>query len=285
MQTNWKDIKACIKYVLKHRRREVYSLCEIGAYIIYVFVVVIAVCDFKCGGGEVRHADDTMYAVMSDAEYSAHFRRHILEAPNPRPETKFLIIHHAASDNIPTEEEVRNFQLSEGYPTICYHFLYDPEAKEVIQVMEDTDICPHAYSMNSNSVAICLLGNYETNRELDSVDILIISTWVDKMMNKFGLTPISVCGHGDCVVYNPKNNTACPGKNVDVNMFIPRKTEEEYEDAVTQWSLTHNFKFTEWRRGHIINECIDRQLNIAQLEQYLDEQKKEMMNELTNNKK
>lgn len=276
-------VKAYIKWLLRKRRRVVYSLSELGAFLAVAALALFAVSDSKCGEGEVRDfSSDATYAVMSDDEFASHFEERILETPNPRKETKCLTIHHSASENIPEAEAVRDYHIDvKKFPGIGYHALYDPERKMMIQVRGWDDVCPHAYSMNDNSVSICILGNYET-QYLDSLDILIISTMVDKLMTRYGLNPVAVCGHGDCVVYNSLNNTACPGKHADVRQFVPRRTEDDYRECIDAWSHRSRFEFTEWRYKTMLSECVQRQMSLPQLEEYLGRQKVEMIKSIKN---
>ena len=280
MELTTEYIKARIKWLLRQRRRVLYSLSELVAFLAVALLALMAMSDAGCGGEMRDFSDNTTYAVMADEDFSAHFEEHILETPNPRPETRFIVIHHSASDNIPKPEAVREYHMAvKHYSGIGYHALYDPERKVMIQVRDWDDVSPNAYAMNSNAVAICLLGNYET-QYLDSTDILVISTTVDKLMTRYGLNPVAVCGHGDCVVYDPRNNSLCPGRHADIRQFIPMRTEDDYRECIDAWSNRTRFEFTEWRYKTILEECVKSQRSLPQLEQYLGEQKEEMIQSL-----
>ena len=281
------EIKTKIKKFLKTKRKVGYSIAEISTYFVYAVAVLAFVLMRHCGGRNDDIVEDSFGDVMDAAEYAEHYEEHIISFLDkykaPRASTEFVTIHHSGASGNATAEDVQQYHIP-LYGDIAYHYLYYPGKKKVVQVRGLDEGSPHAYSMNFNSVAICIMGDFE-KEELDSVDIVILRTLITQLRDIYALGPECVVGHGDCVAYNPRNNTACPGCHVKTRMFVPAITEDDYERMISDYERKTRNSFTEFRRTKMTKELVSLQYNKAQFDVYIDKEYADMVTTIKNKKK
>lgn len=117
-----------------------------------------------------------------------------------RNKTNVLIIHHRGGNG--DLESIHQQHLRQGWAGIGYHY-YIRKDGQIYGGRPQWAIGAHCTGHNSNSLGICLEGNFE--KEKPSEEQLNSLKWLIEYLRK--LFPIrEVKGHRD---YNP---TACPGK-------------------------------------------------------------------------
>jgi hypothetical protein len=278
------ELKKKIKTFLKTKRKVGYSIAELLVVAAYAMLVLAVILLRNCGGAKALDEDPTF--VMDGNEYAQHFEEHIIsfleKYKAPRETTDFLVIHHSAGNCNASAEDVQEYHIP-LYGDIAYHYLYYPCKKKIVQVRELDEGAPHAYSMNYNSVAICVMGNFN-EQSLDSLDIMILRTLITQLRDIYSLGPECVIGHDDCIVYNRDNNTACPGAHIHTSMFVPRITEQDYERLISEYMVRTNNKFTEYRLKKMPLELAEMQLNKAQFEAYAEKEYNEMVTTIKNKK-
>ena len=279
------EIKNKIKSFLKTKRKVGYSIAEILTYVAYAAMVLLIILLRHCRENNDFVADSV--EVMDSEEYARHYEEHIIsfldKYKEPRKSTDFVTIHHSAGNCDATAEDVQEYHIP-LYGDIAYHFLNYPCKKKVVQVRGLDESAPHAYSMNFNSVAICVMGDFETET-LDSLDIAILRTLVTQLREIYALGPECVVGHNDCKVYNNLNNTACPGCHIKTSMFIPRITEDDYSRMIAEYERKTRNSFTEFRRNKMVKDLVVMQYNKAQFDVYIDKEYADMVNTIKNKHK
>jgi len=272
------ELKKAIKVFLKTKRKVGYSVAELVVLAAYAMLILTIVLLRNCGGGKEESFDAPAF-VMDSNDYARHFESHIIsfleKYKAPRGSTDFIVIHHSAGNCDASAEDVQEYHIP-LYGDIAYHYLYYPCKKKIVQVRELDEGAPHAYSMNYNSVAICVMGNFN-EQSLDSLDIMILRTLITQLRDIYSLGPECVIGHDDCIVYNRDNNTACPGAHIRTSMFVPSITEDDYKRLLDDYMLRTNNKFTEYRLAKMIRELVQKQLNKAQLDIYAANEYNEMV--------
>ncbi len=170
--------------------------------------------------------------------------------PDPKPgreatSVEHLVIHHSAGDNSDTNyiNTVRNIYLlhtqGNGWDDIGYNFLIAPNGQLFIGrdpqgVTEDDNILgAHFCSKNQNTMGICLLGNFMTEkpdpRAIQTLNYLMawklnkdkLSAFGQSTHPKVGGSMLStICGHREGC------STSCPGDSFYTH-FKPLKVESK----------------------------------------------------------
>ena len=128
-----------------------------------------------------------------------------------------IIIHHSASVDGRTHNvgQIRRYHMvNRGWRNIGYHYMielveYDYEIMIGRFEHENGAHCP---GQNKQSIGICLVGNFEKltvpQRQWEPAKSL-----VRQLLNNHSLKANDVYRHSDF------KNTACPGKNFDIEQF------------------------------------------------------------------
>lgn len=127
-------------------------------------------------------------------------------------EVKYLAIHHTASDDTQTPEDIANYHiLSNGWGGIGYHFLIDKEG-QVFYVGDISQARANVANMNEQVIGIGLIGNFTqgkmpTSNQLESARKLceFFITDFQKLPNINSWTDVK--GHKEL----PNQKTVCPG--------------------------------------------------------------------------
>ncbi len=164
-----------------------------------------------------------------------------LPDPQPNPSysaVKHIILHHAAGSNTDTQytNTVRNYYLlhtqTNGWDDIGYNFLVAPngdiyDGRQGDSLGDDNVIGAHMCARNTNTMGICLLGNYNvpnavpSDTALGSINALVTwKLWKEQLLNPYDsslhpvLNPVMylgiIAGHREGC--NP-GYTECPGQN------------------------------------------------------------------------
>ncbi len=160
-------------------------------------------------------------------------------APNPSySQVKHIILHHAAGSNTDTNyvNTVRNYYLfhtqTNGWDDIGYNYLVAPngdifDGRQGDSLGDDNVIGAHMCARNTNTMGICLLGNYQntgylpTDTAFASINKLIVwKLWKEQLLNPYdsSLHPVAnpvmylgvIAGHRQGC--NP-GYTSCPGQD------------------------------------------------------------------------
>lgn len=133
-------------------------------------------------------------------------------------EVKKIIIHHTAGSGGESVEDIHAYHQRQGWAGIGYHYFIDRNGT-VYRGRPEWAIGAHAYGYNSDSLGVCLAGNFsDTVPFLGQLRSLIYLTadlcarsWIDVD---------AVYGHG----YLPggEHDTACPGTNLMAVMPLIR---------------------------------------------------------------
>lgn len=133
-------------------------------------------------------------------------------------EVKKIIIHHTAGSGGESVEDIHAYHQRQGWAGIGYHYFIDSNGS-VYRGRPDWAIGAHAYGYNSDSLGICLAGNFsDTVPFLGQLRSLIYLTadlcarsWIDVD---------AVYGHG--FIPGGEHDTACPGTNLMAVMPLIR---------------------------------------------------------------
>ncbi len=168
-------------------------------------------------------------------------------APNPKySQVKHIVLHHAAGSNTNTDYigTVRNYYLfhtqTNGWDDIGYNFLVAPngdiyDGRQGDSLGDDNVIGAHMCARNTNTMGICLLGNYESTGYLPSDtalasinDLIVWKLWKEQLLNAYdsSLHPVAapvmylgvIAGHRQGC--NP-GYTSCPGIDY-LNVIEPK---------------------------------------------------------------
>lgn len=133
-------------------------------------------------------------------------------------EVKRIIIHHTAGSGGESVEDIHAFHQRQGWAGIGYHYFIDYSGK-IFRGRPDTAVGAHAYGYNSESLGVCLAGNFcESVPSVGQLRSLIYLTadlcarsWIDVD---------SVFGHG--YIPGGEHDTDCPGTNLMAVMPLIR---------------------------------------------------------------
>ncbi|MEO0625479.1 MAG: peptidoglycan recognition family protein [Bacteroidota bacterium] len=127
-----------------------------------------------------------------------------------------IVIHHTAGPEDETPASIAayhsgpNHICDEGCPGISYHFLIDRSGR-IYQTQPLTKVSYHTSGRNTNTVGVCLIGNYNhlelTPGIRDSLRYTI------RHLNKKVGRELFVTAHRD------HRSTSCPGHNIDLSTF------------------------------------------------------------------
>lgn len=135
----------------------------------------------------------------------------IEEGNNP----KYLIIHHTAVDGL-KPETINKDHKQRGYGGIGYHF-YIRKDGTIYRGRPEEYVGAHTIGRNSESIGICLEGNFQEDKlpEEEKKSLIMLST---DMVIKYNM--LDIIGHRDAY------QTLCPGKNISID-DIKEEVEEE----------------------------------------------------------
>lgn len=122
--------------------------------------------------------------------------------------TKRIFIHHSASPKSTTKEQIRDWHVGgNGWSDIGYHFIINGATGDIFRARPEELIGAHAKDNNSDSIGICITGDYEVEN-VDTLAGMSLYILVLGLQIKYGLTWKDVYYHKEV------KPTACPGKNL-----------------------------------------------------------------------
>ena len=117
--------------------------------------------------------------------------------------TKRAIIHHSASPDVPAST-IHGWHLGQKWAGIGYHFVIRQNGV-IERGRPEWALGVHAGPGNTDSIGICLAGNFEAGKPTPAQMDALVWLLRDYLMPKYG--KLSVIGHRDVM------QTACPGRN------------------------------------------------------------------------
>jgi N-acetylmuramoyl-L-alanine amidase len=119
-----------------------------------------------------------------------------------------LIVHHSAGKKSSTKDDIETGHKNLDYDEIGYHKVIG--AKGVLyQGRSETKVGAHAKGANTDSLGVCLTGNFENESpDLEQIDTLIrvLARWC----KTYSLEETNIYGH--CNAPGATTATLCPGK-------------------------------------------------------------------------
>lgn len=123
----------------------------------------------------------------------------------PLTDIKYLALHHTASVNTQTPEEIAKDHIDKnGWGGIGYHFLVDKEGK-VFYVGDISTARANVANMNESVIGIGLIGNFTEGRVPTPKQIDSAKKLCEFFINEY--PDLKVVGHKDL----PGQSTLCPG--------------------------------------------------------------------------
>ena len=115
-----------------------------------------------------------------------------------RPYTKRIVIHHSASSDSTTVENIQQWHYSRGWSGIGYHYVIDQQGVITQGRPEDTQGA-HAYQdkdheANTDGIGVCVIGNFMTQKPTDE-QISSLVWLIKNIQSRYGNIP--VIGHRD----------------------------------------------------------------------------------------
>lgn len=129
----------------------------------------------------------------------------------PLLQVKYLAIHHSASDDTQTPEDIANFHIEKnGWGGIGYHFLIDKEG-QVFYVGDISTARANVSDMNEKVIGICLIGNFTKGQVPTFKQLSSCQKLCEFFINFPDLSGVSsfesLKGHKEL----PNQKTICPG--------------------------------------------------------------------------
>lgn len=142
-----------------------------------------------------------------------------------RSKTNRIIVHHSASDPMTTPEQIHGWHLAKGWSGIGYHFVIQGDGA-VWTGRPIGTIGAHAYNFNTDSVGICVCGDFTTAQPSEAQMVSLVD--LIKYIKEYYQTDLTVQRHRDV------NATACPGNSFPWDNLLARLTATAEPDIITR---------------------------------------------------
>lgn len=133
-----------------------------------------------------------------------------------------IVIHHSASSPETTVEDIRRWHVDgNGWKDIGYHYIIDHKGI-VHKARPENHRGAHTKARNSDSIGICVTGNYE-NIALPKLVMESLVLLLKRLCETHKIPAGMVFGHRDF------GKTACPGKHLyGMLPFIRTQLPQQY---------------------------------------------------------
>lgn len=121
-----------------------------------------------------------------------------------------IVVHHSATTSGTPEAFARYHVEDRRWPGIGYHYVIDKQGR-VYKTNHADVISYHASGINSISLGVCLVGNFDVEQPPAAQWQALVGLLKD-LMAAYGVKPHNVIGHRE--VPAPKS---CPGRNIDMD--------------------------------------------------------------------
>lgn len=124
---------------------------------------------------------------------------------------KYIVVHHSAGGFHQTAADIKQIHLAKGYTDIGYHKVIESDG-DVIQGRADAVIGAQAFGLNSASLGICVIGNFQ-NDEPKKLQVDALVQVLAVLCKRHKLSVDKIIGHRDVagIINDPTVATACPG--------------------------------------------------------------------------
>ena len=130
---------------------------------------------------------------------------------------KYVIIHHSLTKDSGTVswDAIRKYHTKTlGWNAIGYHWGIELVNKhyEIIAGRISDRVGAHVIGMNSKSIGICFIGNYDIDKvpkDMWAAGLRLVN-WLQRIYN---ISNLNVKGHKEFA------NKTCPGRNFDLDLF------------------------------------------------------------------
>lgn len=124
-----------------------------------------------------------------------------------------IVIHHSASGDDLTFEQIRTFHRDKGWDDIGYHFVIS-SVGEVFKGRAEDIVGAHALGLNQSSIGICCIGNFEESMPSNEQFQALVALVVD-VAGRHGIAADGVIGHCDVTCEERGwRRSSCPGKRL-----------------------------------------------------------------------
>lgn len=137
-------------------------------------------------------------------------------------ELKYIVIHNSGTTDGTSESFARYHVKDRDWPGIGYHFVISKNG-EIEKTNNQTTISYHVGEQNRESLGICLVGNFDTEKPTQEQYNSL--AWLIKELLK-AFPTLEIKGHRDF------KSTSCPGKNFDfsyLNTLLKHKEKSKYD--------------------------------------------------------
>jgi len=145
---------------------------------------------------------------------------------------KYIVLHHSATA-AGSVSAFHQYHTQQGYGGIAYHFVIgngdgmkDGEVQETFrweQQISGTHVSVNAWEHNIFGIGICLVGNLE-KKPPTKAQVLALEKLIASLQSAHHIKSKNIFGHKH-VQYDDasgqKEQTACPGKKLDLKRFKP----------------------------------------------------------------
>lgn len=141
---------------------------------------------------------------------------------------KYIVIHHSATQ-AGSVKAFHKFHTKQGYGGIAYHFVIgngkgmkDGEVEETFRwkkKMSGTHVSVNSWEHNVFGIGIVLVGNLEKSQPTKA-QITSLKKLISRLKKTYNIKNNNIFGHNHVKhddASGKKEQTACPGKKLDVN--------------------------------------------------------------------
>ncbi|MGD9276637.1 MAG: peptidoglycan recognition family protein [Candidatus Pacearchaeota archaeon] len=122
----------------------------------------------------------------------------------------FIVIHHSGSLN--SYDAIKDFHVNtRGWEDIGYHWLIDKNGK-LLKGRSEEFIGAHCLGHNRNSIAVCMIGDFEFIKPTEKQMKTLIKFLKEKLEEN-NLYLKNILGHREV----GEREKICPGKNINLN--------------------------------------------------------------------
>lgn len=126
---------------------------------------------------------------------------------------KYIVLHHSATDKEASLEDLANAHVKRGFDEIGYHYIVDQKGEIFAGRSEDREGA-HAYGINSESIGVCCIGNFEENTVPEKQMNGLVQI-VSDLVNRYSVDLHFIIGHGEIASWNSQaTKTLCPGRHL-----------------------------------------------------------------------
>ena len=137
----------------------------------------------------------------------------------PRKSTEYLVIHHGASSKTETAESYHRMHQNRGWYGIGYHYIIEWDGT-IKRGRPENVIGAHSVPVNSNSIGICLVGDF-TKHEPSKAQLNSLVWLVKDILTRY--PKLKIVRHKDT------DATACPGHLFPWGEFLKGVNKVTYQ--------------------------------------------------------